>query len=177
MTPGDDYAAIGQAVARRFGGRLAKEMPLPDVLLIDGGPGQLDAAAAALGTAEVQLPLMIGVAKGSSRKPGLEQLFLPGQDEALRLDNDDPALLLIQQVRDEAHRFAIAGHRGRRAKARTRSELEEISGLGPARRQSLLRNFGGMRQLRRASLADLEKVPGIHRALAKRVYDYLHEND
>lgn len=176
VTAGDDYAAIAQAVRRRFSGSNAA-LPRPDVLLIDGGKGQLDAALGELAALGVDLPLVIGVAKGSSRKPGLEQLFLPGQREAVRLEDDDPALHLIQQVRDEAHRFAITGHRGRRAKARTRSELEEISGLGPARRQSLLRSFGGMRQLRRASLADIEKVPGINRALAQRVYDHLHEHE
>lgn len=176
ITPGDDYAAIRQAVSRRFKRVANGESPCPDVLLIDGGKGQLAAAMSALEEYAINPPLILGVAKGSARKPGLEQLFMPGKDEALRLDDDDPALHLIQQVRDEAHRFAITGHRGRRGKARTRSELDDIPGLGPVRRQALLRRFGGMRQLRRASLDELQKVEGFHRELARRVYDHLHEN-
>ena len=200
VTPGDDYAAIAQAVLRRFKRAATGESPCPDVLLIDGGKGQLSAAMQALEQALDQTleqtlelspeqeagdasavhrqrpALILGVAKGSARKAGLEQLFSPGQSEPLRLENDDPALHLIQQVRDEAHRFAITGHRGRRGKTRTRSELDDIPGLGPVRRQSLLRRFGGMRQLRRASLEDLQKVDGLHIELARRVYDHLHEN-
>ena len=176
ITPGDDYAAIQQAVSRRFKRVANGESPCPDVLLIDGGKGQLSAAMKALEAHAVMPVLILGVAKGSARKAGMEQLFLPDKDEALRLDDDDPALHLIQQVRDEAHRFAITGHRGRRAKARTRSELDDIPGLGPVRRQALLRRFGGMRQLRRASLDELQKVDGLHRELARRVYDHLHEN-
>ncbi len=176
ITPGDDYAAMRQAVGRRFQ-RVAKgESPCPDILLIDGGKGQLGSALQALEGMDARPTLILGVAKGSSRKAGLEQLFLPGAQEALRLDDDDPALHLIQQVRDESHRFAITGHRGRRGKARTRSELDDIPGLGPVRKQNLLRRFGGVRQLRRASLEELQKVDGLHRALARRVYDHLHEN-
>lgn len=175
ITPGDDYAAMQQAVSRRFA-RIAKgQSPCPDILLIDGGKGQLSSALQALQEQGIMPPLVMGVAKGSARKAGMEQLFLPGNNDAIRLEDDDPALHLIQQVRDESHRFAITGHRGRRGKARTRSELDDIPGLGPVRRQSLLRRFGGMRQLRRASLEDLQKVDGIHRELAGRVYDYLHE--
>ncbi len=177
VTPGDDYAAMAQAIARRFKRARSGENPAPDVLLIDGGKGQLASSLAQLQELDLELPLVLGVAKGVTRKPGLEQLFLPGQETPIKLEEHDPALHLIQQIRDEAHRFAVAGHRGRRAKRRTRSELDEISGLGPARRQSLLRSFGGLRQLRRASLEDLLKVPGIHRALARRVYDHLHEGD
>ncbi|MGJ8670542.1 MAG: excinuclease ABC subunit UvrC [Oceanococcus sp.] len=176
ITPGDDYAAMYQAVSRRFQRVAAGESPCPDVLLIDGGKGQLSCALKALEEQGVHPSLIIGVAKGSSRKAGLEQLFLPGAGDALRLDNADPALHLIQQVRDESHRFAISGHRARRGKARTRSELDDIPGLGPVRRQNLLRRFGGLRQLRRASLEELQKVDGLHRELAQRVYDRLHEN-
>lgn len=176
VTPGDDYAAMQQALHRRFSRALAEDGPMPDVLLIDGGKAQLAQAEQVLDELGLHVSLLLGVAKGASRKPGLEQLFLPGQEWPVRLDADDPALHLIQQVRDESHRFAISGHRGRRAKTRTRSELDEIAGLGPMRRQNLLRSFGGMRQLRRAGVEDLQKVPGISRALARRVYDHLHEN-
>lgn len=175
ISPGDDYAAIAQAVARRYARVAAGEFLLADVVLIDGGKGQLAAAQAQFEALSLQPGLLLGVAKGSSRKPGLEQLFLSGVAEPLRLDDGDPALHLIQQIRDEAHRFAITGHRRQRGKARTRSELDEVAGLGPKRRQSLLRSFGGMRQLRRASREDIAKVTGISGALAARVYDYLHE--
>lgn len=173
IAPGDDYAAIRQAVSRRF--KRLDESPMPDVLLIDGGKGQLNMAIQALDELKLMPCLVIGVAKGSSRKAGLEQLFLPRHEQALRLDDDDPALHLIQQVRDESHRFAITGHRGRRGKARTKSELDDIGGLGPVRRRNLLRRFGGMAQLRRASVDELAKVEGFSSALARRVYDHLHE--
>ena len=175
VAPGDDYAAIAQAVRRRYARVLDEDLPMPEVILIDGGKGQLAAARTELAALGLQPPLLMGVAKGASRKPGLEQLFIPDLNEPLRLDEQDPALHLIQQIRDEAHRFAITGHRGRRSKSRTRSELEEIPGLGPKRRQQLLRSFGGLRQLRRASREDIARVPGLSQELAGRVYDHLHE--
>ena len=120
---------------------------------------------------------MVGVAKGEERKPGKEQLFLSGQEAATILPADSPALHLIQQIRDEAHRFAITGHRQRRAKARTTSTLEEIPGVGDRRRQALLRHLGGLQEVARAGIEDLARVPGISPALARRIYANFHEGD
>ena len=178
ITPGDDYAAIEQAVRRRYG-RIAKgEVPLPDVLFIDGGKGQLQSALQALQSLDMDERVrVVGVSKGPERRAGEEELHLPEQPEPLLLAADDPALHLIQQIRDEAHRFALAGHRGQRARTRTRSELEDIPGLGAKRRSALLGQFGGLAQVRRASLEDLARVPGISMTLAQRLYDHLHDTD
>lgn len=178
ITPGDDYAAIEQAVGRRYK-RLAKgEAPIPDVLFIDGGKGQLKAALKALNALELEEQVrVVGVSKGPERRAGEEELHLPELPEPMILAADDPALHLIQQIRDEAHRFALAGHRGARARTRTRSELEDVPGLGAKRRAALLKQFGGMAQVRRASLADLQRVPGLSKKLAQRLYDLLHDTD
>lgn len=175
VTPGDDYAAIGQALSRRFKRVRRVEAPLPDLVLIDGGRGQLGAAVEALRELGFEDVPLVGVAKGTSRKPGQEQLFLPGQQWPLILPPDSGALHLIQQIRDEAHRFAVGGHRGRRAKARRGSELEQIGGLGPVRRKRLLRAFGGARQVARAGVRDLARVDGISMAMAQRIYDHFHD--
>lgn len=178
ITGGDDYAAMRQALERRYQRIQAGEAPLPDVLLIDGGKGQLRQAEVVL--QELGVPIgeggvrLLGVAKGPERKAGLEVLFLSASGAALILPANSPALHLIQQIRDEAHRFAITGHRQRRAKARTTSTLEAIPGLGPKRRQSLLKQFGGLREINRAGVDDLAGTPGVSRALAQRIYDYLH---
>lgn len=173
-TPGDDYAALREALTRRYGKLAAGEGRLPDLLLIDGGRGQLNVALAVLGELGLGDLPMIGVAKGEARKPGLEQLFLPDEREPLRLPPDHPALHLIQQIRDEAHRFAITGHRARRAKRRSQSTLEAIEGIGPKRRQRLLQTFGGLRGLKAAGVEELAQVEGISRALAERIYRELH---
>ncbi len=173
ITPGDDYAALREALSRRYGKLAAGEGVQPDLLLIDGGKGQLNVAVQTLAELGLDLPL-VGVAKGEERKPGLEQLFRPGQAAPLVLPADHPALHLIQQVRDEAHRFAITGHRARRAKARTRSSLEDIPGVGPRRRQSLLQHFGGLRGVAAAGVEELAQVEGISRELAERIYRGLH---
>lgn len=173
-TPGDDYAALKEALARRYGKLASGEGRLPDLLLIDGGRGQLNVALAVLGELGLGDLPMLGVAKGEARKPGLEQLFLPDEREPLRLPPDHPALHLIQQIRDEAHRFAITGHRARRAKRRSQSTLEEIEGIGPKRRQRLLQTFGGLRGLKAAGVEELAQVEGISRALAERIYRQLH---
>ncbi|MBI5331716.1 MAG: excinuclease ABC subunit UvrC [Betaproteobacteria bacterium] len=172
--PGDDYAALREALSRRYGKLAAGEGRLPDLLLIDGGKGQLHVAVDVLSELGLGHLPMLGVAKGVERKPGMEQLFLPGEVEPLRLAPHHPALHLIQQVRDEAHRFAITGHRARRSKARTQSSLEEIAGVGAKRRQRLLQTFGGLRGVIDAGIEDLARVDGISRDLAERIYRELH---
>ncbi len=174
VTPGDDYAAMGQALERRFRRLQAGEGVRPDLLLIDGGRGQLAQAREVLTALGVHELPMVGVAKGPQRRPGEETLFLAPEGTPLILPPDSPALHLIQQIRDEAHRFAIEGHRKRRAKARTRSPLEEIPGLGPKRRQRLLQRFGGLQGIRKAGIEDLAQVKGISRALAERIYHHFH---
>ena len=175
---GDDYAAMGEALRRRYARVKSGEVPMPDVLFVDGGKGQLAAALTILDELDLGWLLVVGVAKGRSRKAGMEQLFLAGKSTPTILPADSPALHLIQQLRDEAHRFAITGHRQRRAKARNVSRLEEIPGLGPKRRRELLRQFGGLQGVRGAGIDDLVKVNGISRSLAERIYDDLHaENE
>jgi excinuclease ABC subunit C len=174
LTPGDDYAGMRQAVERHFTRVARGEFPMPDILLIDGGPGQLAAALEALKAAGVAPSLTIGVAKGTDRRAGQERLFLDGQDVPLILNAGSPALRLIQRVRDEAHRFAIAGHRKARDLARRESFLEEIPGLGPVRRRELLKAFGGLQGLKQAAVEDLAKVQGISRNLAERIYERMN---
>jgi excinuclease ABC subunit C len=174
VTAGDDYGAMRYALDARYRKLADGEGVTPDLILIDGGAGQLGAARGVmqdLGLADIA---MVGVAKGEERKPGLEQLVFPGEDLPRRLPPDSPALHLIQQVRDEAHRFAITGHRARRGKARIASRLEDIGAIGPKRRQKLLAHFGGMQGVMAASVEDLSRVEGISRTLAQRIYNELH---
>lgn len=173
IEPGDDYAAMRQAIDRRFRRAVAEGGPLPDVLLIDGGAGQLAQAAAALVEIGVEGVMLVGVAKGVERRAGHETLVLPDGRE-LRPGAASPALQFIQQVRDEAHRFAITGHRGRRQKARMTSKLEDIPGIGPRRRASLLKHFGGLAGLKAAGEAEIARVEGVSAALAERIYANLH---
>ena len=174
VQPGDDYGAMAQVVERRFARIRRGESPMPDLILIDGGIGQVERARAALEEFQLAHLPLIGVSKGRDRRVGDEQLVTPGEPTARTLPKDSPALLLIQQIRDEAHRFAITGHRQRRARARTTSSLESIAGLGPQRRRALLRQFGGLQGVRQAGVADLASVDGISRVLAQRIYDHLH---
>ncbi len=175
ITGGDDYAAMHQALTRRYQRLRTGEGRLPDILFIDGGKGQLAQAISVLETLGVQGVTLIGIAKGEGRKPGLETLyFADGAD--LQLQADSPALHLIQYIRDEAHRFAITGHRARRSKARKRSTLEDIPGLGPKKRRDLLQHFGGLHEVLRASAKDLANVPGIGLTLAQIIYDALHSH-
>ncbi|MDN7135192.1 excinuclease ABC subunit UvrC [Pseudidiomarina terrestris] len=177
ITPGDDYAAMAQALQRRFDPvKNAKidAAPMPDILFIDGGKGQLSQAenyfsdwSNSVGKAT---PLLIGVAKGESRKPGLETLILAGSHATIPLSADAPALHLVQHIRDESHRFAITGHRQRRAKVRRTSRLEDIPGIGAKRRQRLLQNLGGLQQVKQASIDQLAAVPGVSRDLAETIY-------
>jgi excinuclease ABC subunit C len=172
--PGDDYAAMAEALRRRYKRVKKGEVPMPDVLFVDGGKGQLAEAIKVLDELELNWFQVVAVAKGRSRKPGKEQLFLAGHSVPTILPADSPALHLVQQIRDEAHRFAITGHRQRRAKARNTSSLERIPGLGPKRRRELLRQFGGLQGVRGAGVEDLAKVHGISRVLAEKIYGELH---
>lgn len=174
ITPGDDYAAIKQAVARRFARVKGGEVQAPDVLFIDGGIGQLNSALEALEELEISELRVVGIAKGPTRRPGLEELIVAERELPLSLPPDSPALHLIQRIRDEAHRFAITGHRGRRDKARLSSDLESIEGLGPTRRRALLKAFGGLAQIKRANVDELAGVEGVSRTLAERVYAHFH---
>jgi excinuclease ABC subunit C len=171
---GDDYAAMSEALRRRYTRVKKGEVPTPDILFVDGGKGQLAEAMKVLAALELDWLKVVGVAKGRSRRPGAEQLFLPDESRAMTLPPDSPALLLIQQIRDEAHRFAITGHRQRRAKARRTSKLEEIPGLGPKKRRELLRQFGGLQGVSNAGVDDLVEVHGISRKLAETIYNALH---
>ncbi len=175
IQPGDDYAAMHQALQRRYRRVREEAGPLPDILLVDGGKGQLAQAQAVLEELQLSGVLLIGVAKGPTRQPGLETLFLPDDPQPLILPKESPALHLIQQIRDEAHRFAITGHRQRRAKARKVSVLEDIAGIGPRRRRQLITYFGGLQGIQRAGVEDLSKVPGISQALAHKIYAVFHE--
>jgi len=174
LTPGDDYAGMRQAVARHFARVQRGEGEMPDVLLIDGGAGQLQAAREALAELGITGLATVGVAKGADRRAGQERLFLAGQEAPLILGAESPALRLIQRVRDEAHRFAIAGHRKARARSRLESLLEEVPGLGPARRREILKSFGGLQGVRQASVEDLSKVRGIGRPLAELIYEKMN---
>lgn len=176
ITGGDDYAAMSQALERRYKRVKAGEIAPPDLLLVDGGKGQLNAAKAILESLGLTSIHLLGVAKGTTRKAGLETLFLETVDNQLALAGHSPALHLIQQIRDEAHRFAITGHRQRRDKARVTSGLEGISGVGPKRRQALLRHFGGRKAIAEASLEALCQVDGINRALAEEIHATLHSH-
>jgi len=174
ITGGDDYAAMKQALLRRYTKIKKGDGAIPDILFIDGGKGQLSQAGEVLKELQITDIVVVGIAKGPERRAGEEDLFLLGHSTPFILPADSPALHLIQQIRDEAHRFAITGHRQRRAKARQRSVLEDISGLGAKRRQSLLKQFGGLQGVSRAGVDDLARVNGISRALAERIYDVFH---
>jgi excinuclease ABC subunit C len=171
---GDDYAALREALTRRCARIVAGEYPAPDLLIIDGGRGQVNVAADVLAEQGLHQTPLIGIAKGPERKPGLEEIVFASHEPAISLPPDHPGLHLLQQIRDEAHRFAIQGHRARRAKARNTSTLQEIGGIGVKRRQALLAHFGGLKGMQSASVEDLARVPGISRALAERIYAQLH---
>jgi excinuclease ABC subunit C len=163
-TPGDDYGAMRQVLARRYERVTAESGKIPDLVLIDGGRGQVNIALSVLRDLGLHQLCVIGVAKGPERKPGMEELILESEARTMQL----------QQIRDEAHRFAIVGHRARRGKARTTSMLNEIPGIGAKRRQALLSAFGGLRGVQAAAIDDIAKVEGISRPLAERIYRHLH---
>ena len=183
ITPGDDYAAMAFALNKRYGKITTTDTEslnkLPDIVFIDGGKGQLAKAEDFFAELSAEqslerIPLLVGVAKGESRKPGLETLILAGSHQLISLPATSPALHLVQHIRDESHRFAITGHRAKRQKASKKSALESIEGIGAKKRQALLTHLGGMQEVNKADIANLEKVPGISKALAKNIYDALH---
>jgi excinuclease ABC subunit C len=165
-----------QVLARRYTRIKTGEGELPDVLFIDGGRGQLSQAEAVLEELQMSGVMLVAVAKGEGRKPGLETLFVSGWQEPLQLSSDSLALHLIQQIRDEAHRFAITAHRNKRAKTRLRSVLDDIQGIGAKRKKALLHQFGGLQELLRASVEDIAKVPGISLSLAQKIYESLRDS-
>lgn len=173
ITPGDDYAAISQALKRRYTRIKKGEGLLPDILFIDGGKGQLHEAEKVMEELQIVGVTLVGVAKGPTRKAGLERLFV-SQGPEIRLPPDHPGLHLIQHIRDESHRFAITAHRNRRGKQRTKSILEAIAGVGAKRRRALLRHFGGSKQVQGASADELARVEGISGKLAEHIYATLH---
>ncbi len=176
ITPGDDYAAMAFALDKRYS-KVNSEEKMPDIIFIDGGKGQLAKAEAFFSNIEqVKTPLLVGVAKGESRKPGLETLILAGSHQLISLPATSPALHLVQHIRDESHRFAITGHRAKRQKASKKSTLEAIPGIGAKKRQALLQYLGGLQEVLKADKATLEKVPGISKLLAENIYDALHDN-
>lgn len=177
IQPGDDYAAMHQALTRRFRRAVEQDGKRPDILFIDGGKGQVAQALDVLHGLQVTGVEVVGVAKGEGRKPGLETLIIEQGRGRLALPEHSAALHLIQQIRDEAHRFAITGHRARRQKARTQSPLEQIEGLGAKRRQVLLKQFGGLKAIERASAEELAKVPGISLTLARKIYDFFNGDE
>jgi excinuclease ABC subunit C len=170
ITAGDDYAAMQQALTRRYKRLKSGEGKLPDILFIDGGKGQLRMAEDVLTELDVKGVLLVGVAKGVTRKAGLESLFMAGRSDEIVLPPDSPALHLIQHIRDEAHRFAITSHRQARGKTRRTSPLEAIPGVGPKRRRELLTFFGGFQEIERASVEEIAKVPGISKQMAEEIY-------
>jgi len=172
----DDFAAMHQVLTRRYKRVKSGELEVPDILVIDGGKGQLKQAELVLDELEVEIPVVIGIAKGRTRKAGFEQLFIPGKATPVVLEADDPALHLLQHIRDESHRFAISGHRAKREKARRSSPLESIAGIGAVRRKELLRRFGGLQGIKQASIDDLKRIPGISKTLASNIFHRFHED-
>lgn len=174
---GDDYGALREALTRHFQRLQKGDAPWPDVLFIDGGKGQVNIAVQVLQELQVAAVAVVGVTKGQGRKADFDSLYLAAKGQRMRLAPDSGALHLVQQIRDEAHRFAIGGHRARRSKAQTQSALEEIPGVGRLRRRTLLNHFGGVQELARAGVEDLSGVPGISKSLAQRIYDFFHIDD
>ncbi|MCP3675680.1 MAG: excinuclease ABC subunit UvrC [Gammaproteobacteria bacterium] len=175
ITGGDDFAAMHQVLQRRYKRVKSGELEVPDILVVDGGKGQLKQAELVLDELGVEIPVVIGIAKGRTRKAGFEQLFIPGQANPVVMEADEPALHLLQHIRDESHRFAISGHRAKRAKVKKASPLESIEGIGAVRRRELLRRFGGLQGIKQATISDLKRIPGINQTLAENIHNRFHE--
>ena len=174
---GDDYAALSQAFNRRYARIKKEEGKLPDLVLIDGGKGQVNAVRAVAEELQLDELTLLGVAKGRSRKPGMERLVLSDGNRELSLPAGSSGLHLVQEIRDEAHRFAITGHRRQRNRQRTRSVLEEVAGVGARRRRELIRYFGGIQGVSRAGVEELARVPGISNNLAEKIYASFHGDE
>ena len=174
ITPGDDYAAMRDVLTRRYKKVVAGEGVRPDLIFIDGGKGQLSVAVEVMAEVGLENILLVGIAKGEARKPGLETMIFSDTGEMLNLEKDNKGLHLLQQIRDEAHRFAITGHRAKRAKARLQSSLEDIEGVGAKRRKALLTRFGGLDGVKNASIDELSQVDGISLSLAEKIYGEFH---
>ena len=174
ITPGDDYAAMRDVLTRRYKKVAAGEGVRPDLIFIDGGKGQLGVAVEVMAEVGLEDILLVGIAKGEERRPGLETMIFSDTGEMLNLEKDNKGLHLLQQIRDEAHRFAITGHRAKRAKARMHSSLEDIEGIGAKRRKALLTRFGGLDGVKSASIDEIAKVEGISQGLAEKIYGELH---
>jgi excinuclease ABC subunit C len=174
ITPGDDYGAMREVLNRRYKKIATGEGIKPDLIFIDGGKGQLNIAIEVIQELGLSDILLVGIAKGEGRKPGLEQLFLEGKNEPIIVKKDNVGFHLIQQIRDEAHRFAISGHRAKRAKKRITSSLEDIEGIGSQKRKNLLVYFGGIERIKNASIEEIIMVDGIDKKLAEKIYDYFH---
>jgi excinuclease ABC subunit C len=174
ITPGDDYAAMRDVLTRRYKKVAAGEGVRPDLIFIDGGKGQLGIAVEVMAEVGLADILLVGIAKGEERRPGLETMIFSDTGEMLNLEKDNKGLHLLQQIRDEAHRFAITGHRAKRAKARMHSSLEEIEGIGAKRRKALLTRFGGLDGVKSASIDEMAQVEGISQSLAEKIYGELH---
>jgi len=174
VAAGDDYAALTQALQRRYQKMKEGDGKVPDLVLIDGGKGQLGSAIRVFAELQIEGVVLAGVAKGVTRRPGAERVYIGSGARPVRLAPDSPALHWIQQVRDEAHRFAIAGHRRQRGKSRVNSSLQEIPGIGSKRRQALLRHMGGMQEVARAGIEDLARVPGISPQMARKIHEFFH---
>lgn len=177
ITPGDDYAAMHQVLTRRYTHLKTKGLPLPDLIIVDGGQGQLKQAIDVLESLQISGVTLMGIAKGVERKKGCERIFIAGQAAEMTLSPDDPVLHLLQFIQDEAHRFAITAHRKKRAKNRLQSRLDIITGVGKKRKIDLLNHFGGLQELKKASIAEIAKVKGISAVLAKQIYSVLHGED
>ncbi|MCB1827846.1 MAG: excinuclease ABC subunit UvrC, partial [Coxiellaceae bacterium] len=174
VTPGDDYGALEHVIRRRYVKLKQDDHILPDIVMIDGGKGQLGVAEKVLEECQVSGVTLLSIAKGPGRKPDFDRIFISGRSAPIDLKADSPALHMLQHIRDEAHRFAITAHRTQRGKKKVSSEVAEIPGIGPKKRRDLLRHFGGLRELKRASVQDIAKVPGIGEKTAKIIYDALH---